>query len=630
MYINPPLTVCFFTAFEVAFSSRTSFTKNRERITTHIKKMDNRNLLAARSSSTSSSFLTAQSKRRSIRRGSLNAPSAISRWKEEEEEEGKGNGGDGDRRVFSHWFGVTNNNREKQGQRQRRRRRRQRQSSGVRAHGTTFSAAAYASGNGDDAAGGEAIRAEEEDPSTAPLVVRDKIKGIILFVLPLMASNVISPLLTMTDTAFVGRYASDAVVSLAALGVATPLTDYPVNLFMFVTAGVTSIVSNGLAVREPKRDMERKVYGAMFISFTLAITLAALLVCFPDALLSLLGVEKIGPLREVARKYVQIRGLAMPAAFLTGAGYASLVAREDTITPLMCVSLAAITNVILDYVAVVTLKQGATGAAWATSASLYVGAICIFTVLRRRKLFHIPPPAPSTQMISPPMSIIPTKEMCAPVMKFFAPITFLSFSILSLYVVLILQANAIGNVASAAHRIAGNIFTVCALCGDPLVQVGQTMLPKYIAFTPKNDGRNARKMALIVQAMGYMVGIVSASICFWLLYFGASGFTTDSSVIACARSVVLPVFAATVANIVSKSLYGVMVAMKQLSFLAGLTAIGTSTFMAAVFAINKYLNPEARYYALWWCLFSYYAIAVVVLTIRVATTRLVNKERYLS
>jgi len=39
-----------------------------------------------------------------------------------------------------------------------------------------------------------------------------------------------------------------------------------------------------------------------------------------------------------------------------------------------------------------------------------------------------------------------------------------------------------------------------------------------------------------------------------------------------------------------------------------LTAIGTSTFMAAVFAINKYLNPEARYYALWWCLFSYYAI----------------------
>ena len=89
----------------------------------------------------------------------------------------------------------------------------------------------------------------------------------------------------------------------------------------------------------------------------------------------------------------------------------------------------------------------------------HVGAISIFAVLRRRKLFHIPPPAPSTQMISSSMSIIPTKEMYAPVM-IFAPITFLSFSILTLYVVLILQANAIKS-TSAAHRIAGNVFTVC-------------------------------------------------------------------------------------------------------------------------------------------------------------------------
>ena len=558
---------------------------------------------------------------------SLHISSFISRWGHSREERRDSSNG----RVVD-WYVSSKKqldsimNRENPQVQRRRRRRRRRQSNEIRAHRDAFSAYTSSSNGVAEENGIE----DEEDPSTVPLIVRDKIKSIILFVMPLMASNVISPLLTMTDTAFVGRYASDAVVSLAALGVATPLTDYPVNLFMFVTAGVTSIVSNGLAVREPKHDMERKVYGAMFISFVIGITLATLLVCFPDSLLSLLGVEKIGPLRDVAKKYVQIRGLAMPAAFLTGAGYASLVAREDTITPLMCVSLAAMTNVILDYVTVVTLKQGAIGAAWATSASLYVGAISIFAVLRRRKLFHIPPPAPSTQMISSSMSIIPTKEMCAPVMKFFAPITFLSFSILTLYVVLILQANAIGNVASAAHRIAGNVFTVCVLCGDPLVQVGQTMLPKYIAFTPKNDGKNARKMALIIQGMGYMVGIISASICFWLLYFGASGFTTDSSVIACAQSVVLPVFAATVANIVSKSLYGVMAAMKQLSFLAGLTAIGTSSFLAAVVAINKYLGPDTRYYALWWCLFSYYGIAVVVLTIRVATTRLVNKERYLS
>lgn len=72
-----------------------------------------------------------------------------------------------------------------------------------------------------------------------------------------------------------------------------------------------------------------------------------------------------------------------------------------------------------------------------------------------------------------------------------------------------------------------------------------------------------------------------------------------------------------------------MVARKKLTFLAGLTGIGTSAFLVAVFAINKYLGPESRYYALWWCLFSYYAIAVVVLTFKINFTKtLVNKERY--
>ena len=65
-------------------------------------------------------------------------------------------------------------------------------------------------------------------------------------------------------------------------------------------------------------------------------------------------------------------------AFLTGAGVQLLGRSEDTITPLMCVSLAAMTNVILDYVTVVTLKQGAIGAAWATSASLAMSALFLF------------------------------------------------------------------------------------------------------------------------------------------------------------------------------------------------------------------------------------------------------------
>ena len=65
--------------------------------------------------------------------------------------------------------------------------------------------------------------------------------------MPLLATNIVTPLLTMTDTAFVGRCAADSVIQLAALGVSTPLTDYTVSLAAFIPAGLTNIISNGVA-----------------------------------------------------------------------------------------------------------------------------------------------------------------------------------------------------------------------------------------------------------------------------------------------------------------------------------------------------------------------------------------------
>ena len=47
------------------------------------------------------------------------------------------------------------------------------------------------------------------------------------------------------------------------------------------------------------------------------------------------------------------------------------------------------------------------------------------------------------------------KEQVAPVMAFAGPITFLVFALLSIYTTLILFANSLGVVVSAAHRIAG-------------------------------------------------------------------------------------------------------------------------------------------------------------------------------
>ena len=46
----------------------------------------------------------------------------------------------------------------------------------------------------------------------------------------------------------------------------TPLTDYSVSLFAFITAGLTSIVSRGVASGEDEDELNGKVYGALFIA----------------------------------------------------------------------------------------------------------------------------------------------------------------------------------------------------------------------------------------------------------------------------------------------------------------------------------------------------------------------------
>ena len=145
-----------------------------------------------------------------------------------------------------------------------------------------------------------------------------------------------------------------------------------------------------------------------------------------------------------------------------------LVARKDTTSPLACVCVAAAVNVLLDWIAVGVMGKGAAGAAWATTAALYAGAVAILGVLKRKGF-----------MDAFPWGEFRWKDQIGPVMAFAGPITFLVFALLSIYTTLIIMSNALGVTVSAAHRIAGNIFAVAVLCGDPLIQAGQAFMPRY-------------------------------------------------------------------------------------------------------------------------------------------------------
>ncbi len=443
--------------------------------------------------------------------------------------------------------------------------------------------------------------ASDEVSDGVSLDRRVELASVLRFAVPLLATNVVTPLLTMTDTAFVGRCASDAVVQLAALGVSTPLTDYTVTLAAFIPAGLTNIISNGIAARESKESLGAKTYGALIVSFVLSVIVAGVLIGAPE---TLLGWLKTPPeVMTTAAAFTKIRALGMPAAYLTTAAYAILVARKDTTSPLACVCLAATVNVALDYLAVAHLGMGAAGAAWATTVALWVGCVAILNVVRRRGF-----------TADFPWGTARYAEQMAPVMAFAGPITFLVFALLSIYTALILFANSLGVTVSAAHRIAGNVFAVAVLCGDPLIQAGQAFMPKYLL--PRVPRRlAARKMAGLLQQVGFGAGAFAGTACALTCLFGGAAFTKDAAVISQVRAVVVPMVAAVVANVVSKSMYGVTVAAKQLAFLAGITGAGLVLFALALWRMNAVLVGPALYYWMWWVVAGYYALAIVCIQV---------------
>ena len=443
--------------------------------------------------------------------------------------------------------------------------------------------------------------ASDEVSDGVSLDRRVELASVLRFAVPLLATNVVTPLLTMTDTAFVGRCASDAVVQLTALGVSTPLTDYTVTLAAFIPAGLTNIISNGIAARESKESLGAKTYGALIVSFVLSVIVAGVLIGAPE---TLLGWLKTPPeVMTTAAAFTKIRALGMPAAYLTTAAYAILVARKDTTSPLACVCLAATVNVALDYLAVAHLGMGAAGAAWATTVALWVGCVAILNVVRRRGF-----------TADFPWGTARYAEQMAPVMAFAGPITFLVFALLSIYTALILFANSLGVTVSAAHRIAGNVFAVAVLCGDPLIQAGQAFMPKYLL--PRVPRRlAARKMAGLLQQVGFGAGAFAGTACALTCLFGGAAFTKDAAVISQVRAVVVPMVAAVVANVVSKSMYGVTVAAKQLAFLAGITGAGLVLFALALWRMNAVLVGPALYYWMWWVVAGYYALAIVCIQV---------------
>ncbi len=205
-------------------------------------------------------------------------------------------------------------------------------------------------------------------------------KEILGLAIPALGALAIDPLLTLADTAFVARLGT---VELAALGVDTAILGFAFFAFNFLAYVVTPLVARALG--QGRQDEARRWVGdALLLAVVLGVVVAIVLEIAAPLFVDLMGATP--DVADPAVSYLRIRALATPAVLVVTAGHGAFRGHKDTRTPLKVALGVNLLNLVLDPLLIFGLGWGLQGAAIATVAAQYLGAVWFLRLIARREM----------------------------------------------------------------------------------------------------------------------------------------------------------------------------------------------------------------------------------------------------
>jgi len=404
-------------------------------------------------------------------------------------------------------------------------------------------------------------------------------REILALALPALGALAADPLVSLIDTAFVGRLGR---VELAALGVNVAVFSFAFIVFNFLAYGTTPMVGKALG-RGDRASAGRLVTNAFAIAVVAGIASLALLQLFAVPILRLMGAE--GALLEPATGYLRVRALAGPALLLITAANGAFRGFQDTRTPLLVTLLVALVNLILDPLLIFVFGFGLIGAAWATTVAQWAGAV-IFVALvygRLRRRWQVP-------------WRLPTLAEVAPFLRVGWALLIRTFALITALTAATAVATRIGVLEVAAHQVAAQLWLFLALVVDALAIAAQALVARYVG-----EGRpeQARAVSDRLLAIGLLVG-VALGIGLWLTRgYLAAAFSDDAVVVAKVLTIFPFVAAMQPLNALAFVWDGIFMAVEDFRFLAlamTLSALASGVLLALVLPLGWGLN------GVWWAI----------------------------
>ncbi len=398
---------------------------------------------------------------------------------------------------------------------------------------------------------------------------------------PALGALISDPLLSLVDTAFVGRLGA---VPLAALGINTALFGLAVYIFNFLAYGTTPMVAN--AFGKGDRALAGRI-SMQALSLSLFIGLGALIViqALAPLLITVMGAKD--DVFDPTMSYLRIRALAVPAVLLITAANGVFRGFQNMRVPFWIMIGLNLVNVVLDALFIFGFGWGLQGAAWASVIAQYVGAASFVAILfAQRTAFQIP-------LLLPKLS-----EYAS-----FLQIGWFGFlrtaALLFTFTLATAVATRVGTVEVAGHQVANNIWLLLALTVDALAIAAQALVGKMLGEGGgTEEGRGlARALCNRLLTLGFLVGIALAIVLTILSPWLPKLFSQDPEVIAVVYGVFAFVVLSQPLNAVVFVFDGIFMGYEDFAYIA-VAMIVSAVAGCAVLLLVQPLN--LGYVGVWW------------------------------
>lgn len=414
-------------------------------------------------------------------------------------------------------------------------------------------------------------------------------RQILALAVPALGSLAADPVLSLVDTAFVGRLGA---VPLAALGIDAAIFGFAFAVFNFLAYATTPLVAQA---RGRGRIIEsgRVVQRALVLAGLVGIASTVVLVVGASFLVRLMqaGPEVIDP----AVSYLRIRAFAVPAVLLILAANGAYRGFQDTKTPLYVTIAINGLNIVLDPLFMFGFDLGLEGAAWATLTAQWIGA-AIFVWLLLAK----------GRSEAWPVDRVQIHELRAFLGIGSILIVRTALLVLSLSLATAVAARS-GTFDVAAHQVVSQLWFLLAMIVDALAIAAQALVADMAG---REDALGARSLSNRLLGWGVVVGVL---LLFGLLASGtllSSAFTDDPEVQEAIRSVIPIAAGMQPLAAVVFVLDGVFLAVLAIKKLVASTAAG---FVAAASVLGATVVYDWGLAGVWWGITAMIVARMVVL-----------------